>query len=201
MVNVKPEFLKDWHPSRNKGFKASEISVHHQDKIWWLCPQGHEWAATIRSRIKGKACPFCSGTGSQPASIGGRRMDAAAKKPAGSERFAAPIRLSTLADDHHSAFTGPEMRKAKRYFHTDTVIIERLHSEIIGYAQLENFSAGGMMLSSDFTIPLGELIKVRFNQPLYSLVSQTLESRVVWCRETEDSKEQAAHFSMGLRIA
>lgn len=201
MVRVKPEFLKDWHPSRNKGFKASEVSVHHGAQIWWLCPQGHEWAATIRSRLKGKSCPSCSNAGSQPSSIADRRIDAATKKPAGSTPFAAPIRPPTLTDDHSSPFIGPEMRKAKRYLQTDTVIIERSYSEIIGYAQLINFSAGGMMLSSDFTIPLGELIKVRFNKPMYSRVPQALDGRVVWCREIEDSKDDAAHFSMGLCMA
>jgi hypothetical protein len=30
-------------------------------KVWWQCPEGHEWQAVIRDRVAGNGCPFCSG--------------------------------------------------------------------------------------------------------------------------------------------
>jgi hypothetical protein len=37
MVDIKPELLKEWHPTRNSELKASEASYHHSEKLWWIC--------------------------------------------------------------------------------------------------------------------------------------------------------------------
>ena len=58
MSDAKPELLKEWHPSRNSGLKAREVACTHGDKVWWLCNNGHEWQATIRSRLTGKTLPL-----------------------------------------------------------------------------------------------------------------------------------------------
>ncbi len=60
MVDVKPELLREWHPSKNKDVKAREVLCTHSDKVWWLCEKGHEWQATVRTRLAGKPCPYCS---------------------------------------------------------------------------------------------------------------------------------------------
>jgi hypothetical protein len=60
MADVKPELLKEWHPSKNMGIKAREVLCTHSDNVWWICERGHEWQAIIRSRLTGKPCPFCS---------------------------------------------------------------------------------------------------------------------------------------------
>ena len=28
-------------------------------KVWWMCDKGHEWQATVISRITGNNCPYC----------------------------------------------------------------------------------------------------------------------------------------------
>ena len=40
-------------------------------------------------------------------------------------------------------------------------MVEKFRSEIIGYAQLRNFSAAGMMLQADFGIIQGEINTIR----------------------------------------
>lgn len=30
-------------------------------KVWWRCDTGHEWSATIGSRVRGVGCPYCAG--------------------------------------------------------------------------------------------------------------------------------------------
>lgn len=45
-----PDLAKDWHPTKNESLE-----------IWWQCPNGHEWSATVKERIQGKGCPFCIG--------------------------------------------------------------------------------------------------------------------------------------------
>jgi len=40
---------KEWHPEKNANLQ-----------IWWLCPNGHEWTATVPERLQGMNCPYCS---------------------------------------------------------------------------------------------------------------------------------------------
>ena len=51
-------------------------------------------------------------------------------------------------------------------------MIGRPGEEILGYAQLNNFSAEGLMLRSDFTVSPGEFVEIRFDKPLLSSVSK-----------------------------
>jgi hypothetical protein len=77
-------------------------------------------------------------------------------------------------------------------------MVEKLRSGIIGYAQLKNFSADGMMLLSDFAVRPSESIKIRFDRPLHSSVPKIVASRVVWCRDLEDADESVFGFGIGL---
>lgn len=53
-----PELAAQWHPTRNE-VTASEVAPKSGAKAWWLCPEGHEWFATIRNRAYGNGCPVC----------------------------------------------------------------------------------------------------------------------------------------------
>ncbi len=56
-----PEIAKQWHPSKNE--KAPfEYTPYSEQKVWWMCEEGHSWEATIgkRSRL-GRGCPYCAG--------------------------------------------------------------------------------------------------------------------------------------------
>jgi hypothetical protein len=91
-----------------------------------------------------------------------------------------------------------ELRKSMRYERAATVMVEKPHSEITGYAQLKNFSAEGIMLLSDFAVRPGEFIKVRLGKPLHSSAQSTLACRVVWCRDLESKDEAVSRFGAGL---
>lgn len=56
-----PEIAAQWHPTRNEGKLPSEVLPFSNKKAWWLCPNGHEWPATISSRSSGNGCPHCKG--------------------------------------------------------------------------------------------------------------------------------------------
>jgi hypothetical protein len=77
-------------------------------------------------------------------------------------------------------------------------MVEKPHSEILGYAQLKNFSAEGMMLFSDFALHPCEFIKIRFDTPLHASVPKIVASRTVWCRNLEDEDETVFRFGIGL---
>lgn len=57
-----PELAKQWHPTRNAPLNADLVTPHSGQKVWWLCPYGHEWQAVINSRARGgHGCPYCAG--------------------------------------------------------------------------------------------------------------------------------------------
>ena len=62
-----PELLKEWHPVKNKNLSPTKYRAGSGKLIWWLCPNGHEWNASINSRAgQGTGCPKCSRQTSAP---------------------------------------------------------------------------------------------------------------------------------------
>jgi hypothetical protein len=200
MVDVKPELLKEWHPSRNMDFKANEVSVNPREGMWWICEQGHEWQATIRARLRGKSCPFCGNMGPRARSIGKQPMSATPQKSSDQQPFSTTTVFAALNDGHSSSHAGAELRKSIRYARSETVMVEKSRSDILGYAQLKNFSAEGLMLFSDVAMRPGEVIKVRFDKPLLTSIPKTVTSMVVWCRDLENQEEAISRFGIGLRL-
>ena len=60
IAETHPHLLTEWHPTNNVGLNPAEISLGSHQSIWWICKQGHEWQAILKSRTKGHGCPFCS---------------------------------------------------------------------------------------------------------------------------------------------
>jgi len=59
-----PEVAKEFHPTKNGDLKPEDFTCHNQKKVWWICPEGHEWDAVISSRTDKRhqtSCPYCSG--------------------------------------------------------------------------------------------------------------------------------------------
>lgn len=57
-----PNIAKEWHPTKNQ-YPPSHYTKASGKKVWWLCPQGHEYNAKILHRTVSKSgCPFCSGS-------------------------------------------------------------------------------------------------------------------------------------------
>jgi DNA-directed RNA polymerase subunit RPC12/RpoP len=56
-----PELTKEWHPTKNKKLKPTDILSRSAKKVWWICKCGHEWKADLHSRTAGNGCPYCSG--------------------------------------------------------------------------------------------------------------------------------------------
>ena len=56
-----PELAKEWHPTKNGDLKPCDVFSSQNKKVWWLCPNGHEYQATInhRSGKLGTNCPIC----------------------------------------------------------------------------------------------------------------------------------------------
>lgn len=58
-----PTIATQWHPTKNGTIIAAGVSAGSNKKFWWLDEFGHEWEATVNSRVGGKTgCPYCAGT-------------------------------------------------------------------------------------------------------------------------------------------
>ncbi|PLS19361.1 hypothetical protein CVD28_02800 [Bacillus sp. M6-12] len=52
---------KEWHPTKNGVLKPEQFRYASHKKVWWLCPEGHEYPTIISHRtVSGTACPYCA---------------------------------------------------------------------------------------------------------------------------------------------
>lgn len=56
------EVIALWHPDKNSGVDLSKLSGGSGKKVWWQCPQGHDFESAIRDVTGGHGCPYCSGS-------------------------------------------------------------------------------------------------------------------------------------------
>ena len=61
LQSLKPELVKQWHPTLNGERTPNDVTPGSDKNAWWLCEKGHEWEAIIYSRSEGNSCPYCSG--------------------------------------------------------------------------------------------------------------------------------------------
>lgn len=103
-----PDLAAQWHPTMNECL-PSEVAPKSGAKAWWLCPNGHEWLATIRNRAYGNGCPVCKVPRGEEFAAEKRRRRAEGKpvKP----RPADPSRISQgLVPGHNDmATTHPDL--------------------------------------------------------------------------------------------
>ena len=55
-----PEVAREWHPTKNGGLTPDQVLWGSSRRVWWQCPQGHEWSAIVKSRTAGAGCPYCA---------------------------------------------------------------------------------------------------------------------------------------------
>lgn len=60
LATINPELAAEWSPLKNGVLKPSDVLSGSNKKIWWRCSKGHEWQATVSSRIEGRGCPYCA---------------------------------------------------------------------------------------------------------------------------------------------
>lgn len=61
-----PEVAAQWHPTKNGALTPDQVLPGSHRMVWWICPEGHEWKAVIKSRVSGCGCPVCANRVNQP---------------------------------------------------------------------------------------------------------------------------------------
>lgn len=60
LATLNPELAAQWHPAKNGDLMPQDVKPMSSRRVWWLCPEGHEWDATVATRSQGGGCPFCA---------------------------------------------------------------------------------------------------------------------------------------------
>lgn len=60
LESMNPYIAAEWHPTKNGELLPSQCLPCSSKKVWWVCPLGHEYQATIANRAWGKNCSVCS---------------------------------------------------------------------------------------------------------------------------------------------
>ncbi|MCM3252447.1 zinc-ribbon domain-containing protein [Priestia aryabhattai] len=61
LATIEPKLSKEWHSERNGDLTPYDVTKGKRETVWWICSKEHEWKTTIRNRIRGNGCPYCSG--------------------------------------------------------------------------------------------------------------------------------------------
>ncbi len=57
-----PDVAKEWNYMLNNGLSPEDVSYGSSKKVWWTCPNKHNYDQSINKRtLRGSGCPICSG--------------------------------------------------------------------------------------------------------------------------------------------
>lgn len=60
LETVNPRLASEWHPTKNGNLKPSDVYSNSHTRVWWKCPIGHEYQATVNTRNYAHTnCPIC----------------------------------------------------------------------------------------------------------------------------------------------
>jgi hypothetical protein len=190
------DLIKEWHITKNSGLNLRNLPPSFNQKVWWICEEGHEWKATVKSRMNGDGCPDCNKYKSTKRSLSIQKNSHFEEKINYIETNSIQIYDALQSSDSQlSAATG--FRKSRRYRHKATVILEEAISGAWSYAQTKDFSSEGMLLESEVAFKPGTRINIKIDSPPLRSAEKIYKSTVKWCKQlaAEDS-----NFTYGIGI-
>lgn len=60
LATTHPELAQEWHPAKNLPLTPQEVRAGSHRKVWWQCPVGHSYQASLSHRSHGTNCPICN---------------------------------------------------------------------------------------------------------------------------------------------
>lgn len=58
LASQKPNLVLEW--SDKNEIEPNMVTLGSNKKVWWKCKSEHEWQATVKNRVNGSGCPYCS---------------------------------------------------------------------------------------------------------------------------------------------
>jgi len=187
-INNDPQSVSDsslvmeWHPTKNGDLRLGDVAPGFLDKVWWLCQTGHEWQATVKSRLQGSGCPLCDGVfGQKRSSI--KETERKSGKAIAENESQPSKRRPNIGPAISDMKSDMDFRKDRRFMFQDTVMLENQSSGQFSYARSVNISEVGMLFESEVSFKVGTRINVQFNNPPFKSTQKTYQSIVRWCKE------------------
>ena len=94
--------------------------------------------------------------------------------------------------------TQTEFRKTARFEHKTTLMVSDEDQKYFSYAQMLNYSAGGMCFGSDVAFKPGARVSVRMEKPLSKTAPKAFRGIVRWCKESAE-EEAKYYFGVGIQ--
>ncbi len=199
LYEMEPKLVKEWHPTANGKLTPRKLNITYPKPVWWICSQSHEWTATIKSRMRGMGCPGCRKDwdpnrphGEEDSLLRTRKVD--------SGKFAPKESKIVFESDFSDTFSGQDSRKSGRFKSIGTAIIEIPATGHWFYAQMKNFSAGGMYFETEAAIQPKTTIKIKFDKPLFLSKQKNYTSTVRWCKALDDENRVFSSYGLGVKI-
>ena len=191
-------FVTEWHPTKNGNLSLRRLDSDSGQKVWWLCQNGHDWQATIKSRLKGVGCPHCGETsGQEKASMHTSRFDS--NTTAGEEENGLQIKWPMIGPEILDMKSGTDFRKDKRFEFQDTIMLENKDSGHWCYGHSVNISGVGLFFESEVPFNSGVRLVVQFNHPPFKSMQKTFPTIVRWCKELSYDST-ASYFGVGVEF-
>jgi hypothetical protein len=199
LYEMEPELIKEWHPTANGNLTPRKVNITYPKPVWWICSQSHEWEATIKIRIKGIGCPVCQKgwTKNRPH---GEKGSPLRSRTVDNGRFASKESKIVFESVFSDTYSGQDSRKSGRFKSIGTAIIEIPTTGHWFYAQMKNFSAGGMYFETEAAIKPKTAIKIKFDKPLFLSKQKTYSSTVRWCKALDDDSRVSSGYGLGVKL-
>lgn len=62
LFTLNPNLAKEWNYKRNGDLRPTDVMQFSNKKVWWTCPNGHEYKSTVARRSQGHGCKYCQGS-------------------------------------------------------------------------------------------------------------------------------------------
>ena len=195
LFEAAPDLIKEWHPTANGNLTPRNVKISHSKRVWWICSNSHKWMATIKYRINGNGCPQCRQDVDNFHLHDGKTISGQKYSKNYTKKIRGEESVFSELDFINPRF-GRDFRKAKRFKTNSTAMVEIPSTEHWFYAEIKNFSSGGMYFEVDASINRRTIIKISLDRPLFKSGHKKFNSIVRWCRKLED--EEQSHFSFGI---
>jgi hypothetical protein len=187
------DLRKEWHLTRNSGLNLRNLPPGFNEKVWWICEEGHEWQDTVKGRTKGRGCPHCN------KDLSRKKSSRKPKLPPRSPKISIVPSSDAAKPSFPESSAATGFRKNKRFLHRVTVILEDTNSGAWSYAQTKDLSNDGMLLESEVAFKPGTTINIKFDTQPFKSAPKTYRSVVRWCKNVSDSNSSHS-FGIGVKF-
>jgi hypothetical protein len=198
LYDFSPELVKEWHPTANDNLTPMTVTIVYSKKVWWICSESHEWQASVKKRIKGEPCPICVQEQNKSALLEAEKFSNT-KIHIKTGHVALQTLFAAFESDPANDNLGHDFRKSRRYITRANAVIESQISGHWFYADVKNFSAGGLCFEAAAPVQSGTPISIKLDRPLFTSDRRHYNSIVRWCKNLDNEDNKFTAYAIGAK--